>query len=89
MKVRLEGDSGMDLSRVQYVTAEEDGDEFNVEAWIDGVRVGYAWCDRDGGRLQLCDIKVKKEMPRHFCRLRSFLGMKPPSLRGWGIGRKT
>lgn len=39
-----------------------DDDDFDAEASLNGMRVGYANCDRNGARLQLLDICVFDEI---------------------------
>src|SRR4051794_682856 len=45
----------MDLSRTEYVV---DDESLDVEAWLDGRKIGYAWCERTGDRLKVADLHV-------------------------------
>ena len=34
-------------------------EELNIEAWLDGQRVGHILCERHNERLQICDLWVE------------------------------
>src|SRR5258706_15830876 len=80
----------MDVSRVKYVLLNEDR-KFEVEGWIDGIRIGWTWCVRDGDRLLLSDIRVQEDEPRQWpvfpTLLLRLLGERQPrQFRRRGIG---
>jgi hypothetical protein len=54
--------SRMDFSRVEF---EVDDEVLDVEARLDGRRIGYVWCVRDGDRLKLSDLHVDKDFRQH------------------------
>ena len=35
-----------------------DGEDLDAEALLDGVKIGYANCFREGDRLKICDLQV-------------------------------
>lgn len=82
----------MDYKQVEYTFCDEDGD-FDVEARLDGIRIGYARCNTDGDCLLLTDIRVDEEVPRKWPVLPGLLGLlagtrRPWRPRGLGIGRQ-
>jgi N-acetylglutamate synthase-like GNAT family acetyltransferase len=50
---------------VTYVTIYDDEEDLDVEAHLDGKRIGCASCTRDGDRLKLADIAIEDEKLRH------------------------
>jgi hypothetical protein len=79
----------MGHGNVEFSFLDDDGD-FDVEAHIDGIRVGYAWGIRDGDRLHLTDIRVDEFAPCGGSMLpRVIQSFFPPAkLRGTGVGRE-
>jgi hypothetical protein len=80
----------MDCRRVVYRFCNED-DDFDVEARLDGIRIGHARCFATGDRLLLADIRIDKEVPRKWPVLPGLLGLLvgtrcPWRPRGLGIG---
>ena len=52
----------MQLSDIEF---EEDDEDLDVEARLDGRRIGYIWCVRDADRLKVSDLHVEPEFRRH------------------------
>jgi hypothetical protein len=79
----------MDLNDVEYVIV--DRGDLDAEALLNGMRIGYANCVRDGDRLLLADIKITEQMPCDrptlFDRIRSIFGARAlEKLRRRGVG---
>ena len=53
----------MKPGRIEYVITDED--DLDVEVRLDGRRVGYLWCLRDGDRLKLADLRIDEDKFRH------------------------
>jgi hypothetical protein len=83
MKAPSMQDTGVD-----FTFQTEADEDFDVEAFIDGVRVGYAWGIKTGDRLLLSDLRVQPHSPVAYSRLPKFLRPRPKPLRGRGIGRE-
>ena len=66
----------MNLDKIQYRLTADD-EEIDVEAWVEGIRLGYAWTSRTDDRLQLAEWFVEPEV--------SIAG-RTWKLRGRGIG---
>lgn len=49
---------------IEYVISENDEEELNIEARLDGHRIGYVWCERDRERLQICDLRIDDKQRR-------------------------
>jgi hypothetical protein len=79
----------MGLGKIEYMIIDDE--EFDAEARLNGMRIGYANCVRTGDRLMLADIKIFDEPPQGrptlIRRLQSFFGAgRPIQLRRRGIG---
>jgi hypothetical protein len=80
----------MHVNRIQ-LTVKLDGEDFDVEAWLDGAPVARAQGLREDDRLVLADICVSDDVrprwPVLHGMLVSLIGpRKPLRLRGRGIG---
>lgn len=54
----------MKHGEIVYVITENDTEELNIEATLDGRRVGNLWCERCGERLQICDLRIDEKQRR-------------------------
>lgn len=54
----------MNRGEIDYVVTENDSEELNIEARLDGCRIGYVWCERRRDRLQICDLRIDEEQRR-------------------------
>jgi GNAT superfamily N-acetyltransferase len=77
---------GEDLVTYEF---EDDGENFELEVFIHGMRVGWARGTRHGDRLHFADIHVNAEGPRPWPSLPWFIRkrFRPKRLRRTGIGR--
>jgi hypothetical protein len=82
----------IDQRQITYEFHDDDG-AFDIEAWLGGVRIGYARCVPKGERLTLGDIHVEEEIPRRWPILHNllhfFVGKRCPwRTRRLGIGNQ-
>jgi GNAT superfamily N-acetyltransferase len=61
---------------------DDEADDFDIEARIGVVRIGYAWATSEDDRLHLADIRVDEQAPE----VKSLAGLRGRSFRGHGIG---
>jgi ribosomal protein S18 acetylase RimI-like enzyme len=52
----------MEKDQVAYTIT--DPDDLDIEASLEGRRVGYIWCLRDGCRLKIADLQVAQAYQR-------------------------
>lgn len=48
----------MNRGQIEYEITENDVDELNIEARLDGRRIGYFRSERCGARLKICDLRI-------------------------------
>ena len=70
--------------------SREEEDDFDLEAHLGALRVGYAWGLKKGDRLLLADIRVLESIPQRRSILARILRRKPveTSFRRRGIGTR-
>jgi hypothetical protein len=85
-QVRQKGWKVMDHTKIEYVLSADDTD-FDIIARLDGLRVGWAKCIREGDRLILADLRLETDVSPPWPVFQSLLLSWFGRRKGWQLSR--